>query len=74
MVVTHTLTGRVGYAQFTLPHSIIHTPRIHPSPPHPQPLIVADFDGDGLTDILAVSHEGVYAYAQILHPGALPFR
>jgi len=44
-----------------------------PVPPL-QPLLPEDLDGDGLTDLLLVGRDGVYAYAQVLHPGALPFR
>lgn len=38
-----------------------------------QPLVVLDFNFDGYNDILMVGHEGVYAWAQVRRPGAVPF-
>eukprot|EP00195_Chlamydomonas_chlamydogama_P008599 CAMPEP_0202890806 /NCGR_PEP_ID=MMETSP1392-20130828/1099_1 /ASSEMBLY_ACC=CAM_ASM_000868 /TAXON_ID=225041 /ORGANISM="Chlamydomonas chlamydogama, Strain SAG 11-48b" /LENGTH=667 /DNA_ID=CAMNT_0049574447 /DNA_START=241 /DNA_END=2241 /DNA_ORIENTATION=+ len=39
--------------------------------PHPpnQPLVVTDFNGDGLNDIVLVSAHGIYGYAQVQHMG-----
>ncbi|KXZ54830.1 hypothetical protein GPECTOR_4g901 [Gonium pectorale] len=37
-----------------------------PAPPI-QPLIVADFNGDGLNDIILVTGRGVYGYVQVPH-------
>ena len=32
-----------------------------------------DFNGDGLTDLILVSRDAVFGYAQVQHPGSLPF-
>ncbi|KAJ9504613.1 hypothetical protein QJQ45_030487, partial [Haematococcus lacustris] len=40
-----------------------------PSPPM-QPLVVGDFDGDGLTDFMAVTPDGLYAWSQVRALGA----
>ena len=37
------------------------------------PLQMADFNGDGLTDILLVAHGGIFGYAQVRRPGGVPF-
>lgn len=37
------------------------------------PLISADFTGDGLTDVMVVSEEGIFGYAQVRRPGGVPF-
>ncbi|PRW61178.1 FG-GAP repeat-containing isoform B [Chlorella sorokiniana] len=37
------------------------------------PLQLADFNFDGYTDVLLVSTDGIWAWAQVRHPGALPF-
>ena len=37
------------------------------------PLQVVDFDGDGNNDIILLSRDGVYAFAQVRHIGGLPF-
>ncbi|KAK9916603.1 hypothetical protein WJX75_004756 [Coccomyxa subellipsoidea] len=37
------------------------------------PLQIADFNGDGLNDIILVSHDGLYGWAQVRHPGGVPF-
>ncbi|KAG1681506.1 hypothetical protein FOA52_014012 [Chlamydomonas sp. UWO 241] len=39
-----------------------------PAPPV-QPLIVVDFNGDGLNDVIVVTLEGVFGYAQVQHYG-----
>lgn len=33
----------------------------------------ADFNGDGLTDLILTSHDGVFGYAQVRRPGGVPF-
>ncbi|KAL4855412.1 Importin-5 [Chlorella vulgaris] len=43
-----------------------------PDPPV-MPLQLADWNFDGYTDVLLVSGDGVWAWAQVRHPGALPF-
>ncbi|KAJ0968516.1 hypothetical protein J5N97_025433 [Dioscorea zingiberensis] len=43
-----------------------------PSPPT-HTLILEDFSGDGLTDIIVVSSSGTYGYVQMRQPGALFF-
>ena len=43
-------------------------------PEPPWQLEVADFNFDGHSDLLAVARGGLYAWAQVHHPGALPFR
>jgi hypothetical protein len=35
------------------------------------PLQIADFNGDGLNDIILVSHDGLYGWAQVCHLPAL---
>ncbi|EIE27009.1 hypothetical protein COCSUDRAFT_83568 [Coccomyxa subellipsoidea C-169] len=37
------------------------------------PLQILDFNGDGLNDIVLVSHDGLYGWAQVRHPGGVPF-
>lgn len=37
------------------------------------PLQLADFNFDGYTDIMLVSQDGMWGWAQVRHPGALPF-
>lgn len=37
------------------------------------PLLVADFNGDGLSDIILVSALGFHGFAQVRHPGGSPF-
>ncbi|KAL4452779.1 hypothetical protein ABPG75_008441 [Micractinium tetrahymenae] len=37
------------------------------------PLQLADFNFDGYTDVLLVTQDGIWAWAQVRHPGALPF-
>eukprot|EP00803_Ostreobium_quekettii_P002515 evm.model.scf_113.4 EVM.evm.TU.scf_113.4 scf_113:72029-79810(+) len=44
-----------------------------PVPPV-SPLQVVDFNGDGLNDIILCARNGYYGYAQVRHPGALPFK
>ena len=41
-----------------------------PFPPI-QPLVVADFNGDGLNDIVVVTAQGIYGYSQVQHLGGL---
>ena len=36
-------------------------------------MIAADFTGDGLTDVIMVSSEGIFGYAQVRRPGGVPF-
>lgn len=43
-----------------------------PSPPTHE-LVVADFSGDGLNDIIVVTSNGVYGFVQVQQPGALFF-
>ncbi|GAB4815172.1 hypothetical protein N2152v2_002218 [Parachlorella kessleri] len=38
-----------------------------------QPLVLADFNFDGYTDIILLGHEGIYGWAQVRRPGAVPF-
>ena len=43
-------------------------------PGHPAvPMAAADFSGDGLSDIMLVSDEGIFAWSQVRRPGGLPF-
>ena len=37
------------------------------------PLQVVDFDGDENNDVILVSRDGLYAFAQVRHIGGLPF-
>lgn len=37
------------------------------------PLIAGDFDSNGLTDIMLVSHTGIFGYTQVRRPGGVPF-
>jgi hypothetical protein len=37
------------------------------------PAVVADFDGDGLQDVIIVTRGGVFGYAQVQHLGGLAF-
>mmetsp|Transcript_21460 Transcript_21460/g.51195 ORF Transcript_21460/g.51195 Transcript_21460/m.51195 type:complete len:700 (-) Transcript_21460:224-2323(-) len=37
------------------------------------PLQIADFNGDGLNDIILMSQGAVYGYAQVRHPGGMAF-
>lgn len=37
------------------------------------PLQLADFNFDGYTDVVLVSQDALWAWAQVRHPGALPF-
>lgn len=37
------------------------------------PLQIADFNADGLTDVILVTHDGVFGYAQVRRPGGVPF-
>lgn len=37
------------------------------------PLLVADFNNDGLNDLILTSFEGYYGFAQVRQPGALMF-
>jgi hypothetical protein len=41
-----------------------------PYPPLAPP-VLADFNGDGLTDVIVVTARGVFAYAQLVHYGGL---
>eukprot|EP00891_Asterochloris_glomerata_P007069 jgi/Astpho2/7069/e_gw1.00107.25.1_t len=43
-----------------------------PAPPV-LPIQMADFNGDGNNDLILTSRDGIYAWAQIRHPGGLPF-
>lgn len=43
-----------------------------PEPPT-QPLKVVDFNFDGYNDIIMVGRSGLYGWAQVRKPGALPF-
>lgn len=38
-----------------------------------QPLVVTDFNMDGYNDIVVVGREGLYGWAQVRRPGAVPF-
>ncbi|CAG9467181.1 unnamed protein product [Pedinophyceae sp. YPF-701] len=39
-----------------------------------QPLVAIDFDGNGLSDLLLMTQDGLYALAQVPTPGGLPFQ
>ena len=43
-----------------------------PAPPV-QPLAAVDFDLDGYTDVILTTADGMYAWAQVRKPGAVPF-
>lgn len=43
-----------------------------PSPPT-HALVVADFSGDGLNDLIVATSNGVYGFVQVQQPGALLF-
>ncbi|WIA13628.1 hypothetical protein OEZ85_007192 [Tetradesmus obliquus] len=45
----------------------------HVAFPPVAPAIVADFDGDGLNDVIIVTRSGVFGYAQVQHLGGLSF-
>eukprot|EP00882_Tetradesmus_deserticola_P016374 GHRQ01017484.1.p1 GENE.GHRQ01017484.1~~GHRQ01017484.1.p1 ORF type:complete len:352 (+),score=106.48 GHRQ01017484.1:1505-2560(+) len=45
----------------------------HVAFPPVAPAIVADFDGDGLSDVIVVTRGGVFGYAQVQHLGGLSF-
>ncbi|KAL2632806.1 hypothetical protein R1flu_004285 [Riccia fluitans] len=45
---------------------------ILPGPPS-APLIISDFSGDGLNDLIVVTNGGIYGYVQSRHPGAVLF-
>ncbi|KAF8060078.1 hypothetical protein HT031_005017 [Scenedesmus sp. PABB004] len=45
----------------------------HVAFPPAAPAVVADFDGDGLNDIIIVTRGGVFGYAQVQHLGGLHF-
>jgi hypothetical protein len=45
----------------------------HVAFPPATPAVVADFDGDGLNDIIIVTRSGVFGYAQVQHLGGLSF-
>ena len=38
-----------------------------------RPFLAADFTGDGLTDLIMTSKEGIFGYAQVRRPGGIPF-
>lgn len=37
------------------------------------PIIYADFSGDGLNDLILVTHDGIYGFVQARRPGAILF-
>ena len=41
--------------------------------PPSKPFVAADFTGDGLTDLIMISNEGLFGYAQVRRPGGVPF-
>lgn len=41
-----------------------------PQPPS-HPLLVVDYNGDGLNDLILVAHEGIFGYQQVHHMGGL---
>lgn len=45
----------------------------HVAFPPVAPAVVADFDGDGLNDIVIVTRGGVFGYSQVQHLGGLSF-
>lgn len=45
----------------------------HVAFPPVAPAVVADFDGDGLNDIIVVTRGGVFGYSQVQHLGGLSF-
>jgi hypothetical protein len=45
----------------------------HVAFPPVAPAVVADFDGDGLNDIIIVTRGGVFGYSQVQHLGGLSF-
>lgn len=38
-----------------------------------EPLQIVDFNGDGLNDIILIGKQKIYGYAQVQHPGGVPF-
>jgi hypothetical protein len=45
-----------------------------PLPDRPmQPAVVADFNGDGLNDLIIVTASGVFGWAQMQHLGGISF-
>lgn len=45
----------------------------HVAFPPSAPAVVADFDGDGLNDVIIVTRSGVFGYSQVQHLGGLSF-
>lgn len=45
----------------------------HVAFPPAAPAVVADFDGDGLNDVIIVTRSGVFGYSQVQHLGGLSF-
>jgi len=45
----------------------------HVAFPPVAPAVVADFDGDGLNDIIVVTRGGVFGYSQVQHLGGMSF-
>lgn len=45
----------------------------HVAKPPAAPAVVADFNGDGLNDVIIVARGGVFGYAQVQHLGGLSF-
>lgn len=41
--------------------------------PAEQPLVIADFNFDGLNDVIIVGEQGLYGWAQVRQPGAVPY-
>lgn len=45
----------------------------HVAFPPSAPAVVADFNGDGLNDVIIVTRSGVFGYSQVQHLGGLSF-
>lgn len=45
----------------------------HVAFPPSAPAVIADFDGDGLNDVIIVTRNGVFGYSQVQHLGGLSF-
>eukprot|EP00878_Enallax_costatus_P020315 GHUV01021467.1.p1 GENE.GHUV01021467.1~~GHUV01021467.1.p1 ORF type:complete len:297 (+),score=35.87 GHUV01021467.1:307-1197(+) len=45
----------------------------HVAFPPSAPAVIADFDGDGLNDVIIVTRSGVFGYSQVQHLGGLSF-
>ncbi|EFJ41247.1 hypothetical protein VOLCADRAFT_98769 [Volvox carteri f. nagariensis] len=65
-VPTTVLAAGTEHAVVVSEHGHILAELELPSPPT-QPLVVADFNGDGLNDIILVTNRGIYGYVQVPH-------